>query len=280
MKLSAMALSWGSRPGSCSAGCPAAARRRCTRRRRTARRGPSDERGRPARPRGRPAPPPARRARGSPAGSGQRPADGAPAPRVEHDGGIGERLVQPYVGDVGDPELVGRARPQAPSKVPGHPPAMAQRRRRRHEGALPTAQEIVRPPDPAQRRRPRHAGTRRATRSTACAPIPSSRASALMLVPASMRRTTSSLNSRLNTRAMTLDIRSPSRTVPDYPCLSLRGALRSPDPVSDTTSRRSGVCSACRSRGLPKASAPASPQCRAGSRAAAQGGLEARFGRI
>jgi hypothetical protein len=39
--------------------------------------------------------------------AGQRPADDAPAPRVEHDGQIGERLVEPHIGDVGGPELVG-----------------------------------------------------------------------------------------------------------------------------------------------------------------------------
>src|SRR5204862_3108297 len=58
----------------------------------------------------------------------------------------------------------------------------------------------------------------------------SSRASALTFSPASMRRTILSLNSRVKTRIAFLDMGSPWRNCPHYPCLTLGVHSTTPTP--------------------------------------------------
>ena len=54
-----------------------------------------------------------------------RPADDAPAPRVEHDGEVEEAGPRRDVGDVGDPELVGPGRREVAVDEIGRGPRVA-----------------------------------------------------------------------------------------------------------------------------------------------------------
>src|SRR5712671_1537510 len=73
----------------------------------------------------------------------QRPADHAPAERVEHDGKESELLLQADIGDVRHPQLIEIGRHHPTRQVRHHPPAMAGVGRHRHEGSFPQAQQIV-----------------------------------------------------------------------------------------------------------------------------------------
>jgi hypothetical protein len=77
-----------------------------------------------------------------------RPADHAPAERIEHHGQEGKFLEQPHVGDVGHPQLVEPGQLQAPGQVGHHPPRVPRVGGGGHEGAAAEAEQIVRAHQP------------------------------------------------------------------------------------------------------------------------------------